>query len=64
MSTSKMIMLNGTSHQLWRNMTKDLLFVKASHLPVFATKKPKSKSDKEWEFEHQQVCGFIRKFAE
>ncbi|KAG6427692.1 hypothetical protein SASPL_111938 [Salvia splendens] len=40
-----MIMLNGTNYQLWRNMMKDLLFVKASHLPVFATKKPESKSD-------------------
>ncbi|KAK8589773.1 hypothetical protein V6N12_024164 [Hibiscus sabdariffa] len=33
---------------------KDLLFVKALHLPVFATQKPDSKSDEKWEFEHQQ----------
>ncbi|KAK8564203.1 hypothetical protein V6N12_036332 [Hibiscus sabdariffa] len=43
---------------------KDLLFVKALHLPVFATQKPDSKSEEEWEFEHQQVCGFIRQFVE
>ncbi|KAK8524988.1 hypothetical protein V6N12_029838 [Hibiscus sabdariffa] len=43
---------------------KDLLFVKALHLPVFATQKPDSKNDEEWEFEHQQVCGFIRQFVE
>ncbi|KAK8999646.1 hypothetical protein V6N11_070805 [Hibiscus sabdariffa] len=43
---------------------KDLLFVKALHLSVFATQKPDSKSDEELEFEHQQVCGFIQKFVE
>ncbi|KAG8478926.1 hypothetical protein CXB51_028925 [Gossypium anomalum] len=43
---------------------KDLLFVKALHLSVFTTQKPDSKSDEEWEFEHQQVCGFIREFVE
>lgn len=63
-NTSKMIMLNGTNYQLWRNKMKDLLFVKALHLPVFTTQKPDSKSDEEWEFEHQQVCGFIRQFVE
>ena len=57
-------MLNGTNYQLWRNKMKDLLFVKALHLPVFATQKPESKSDEEWEFEHHQVCGFIRQFVE
>ncbi|TYI24306.1 hypothetical protein ES332_A06G225000v1 [Gossypium tomentosum] len=63
-NTSKMIMLNGTNYQLWRNKMKDLLFVKALHLPVFTTQKPDSKNDEEWEFEHQQVCGFIRQFVE
>ncbi|KAK8997629.1 hypothetical protein V6N11_012178 [Hibiscus sabdariffa] len=43
---------------------KYLLFVKALHLLVFATQKLDSKSDEEWEFEHQQVCGFIRQFVE
>ena len=46
-NTSKMIMLNGTNYQLWRNKMKDLLFVKALHLPVFTTQKPDSKSDEE-----------------
>ncbi|KAK8590094.1 hypothetical protein V6N12_024477 [Hibiscus sabdariffa] len=42
---------------------KDLLFVKALYLPVFATQKLDSKSDEKWEFEHQKVCGFIQKFV-
>ena len=63
-NTSRMIMLNGTNYQLWRNKMKDLLFVKAMHLPVFAIEKPESKSEEDWEFEHQQVCGFIRQFVE
>ena len=57
---SKMVMLNDPNYQLWRNKMKDLLFVKALHLPVFASQKPESKSDEEWAFEHQQVCSFIR----
>ncbi|KAF2315489.1 hypothetical protein GH714_039930 [Hevea brasiliensis] len=43
---------------------KDLLFVKSLHLPVFASQKPDSKSDEEWDFEHEQVCGFIRQFVD
>ncbi|KAK8537987.1 hypothetical protein V6N12_044126 [Hibiscus sabdariffa] len=43
---------------------KDLLFLKALHILVFTTQKLDSKSDEEWEFEHQQVCGFIRQFVE
>ncbi|GMJ01977.1 hypothetical protein HRI_003866900 [Hibiscus trionum] len=53
-NTSKMIMLNDTNYQLWWNKMKNLLFVKALHLLVFATQKPESKSDEEWKFEHQQ----------
>ena len=34
------------------------------HLPVFSTTKPENKTDQEWEFEHEQVCGFIRQFVE
>ncbi|RDX90561.1 hypothetical protein CR513_27562, partial [Mucuna pruriens] len=34
------------------------------HLPVFASQKPESMSDEEWDFEHQQVCGFIRLFVD
>ena len=26
--------------------------------------KPESKTEEEWEFEHQQVCGFIRQWVE
>ncbi|GMI77271.1 hypothetical protein HRI_001396400 [Hibiscus trionum] len=63
-NTSKMIMLNGMNYQLWHNKMKDLLFVKALHLPIFATQKPASKSDEECEFEHQQACGFIQRFVE
>ncbi|KAG6431267.1 hypothetical protein SASPL_109345 [Salvia splendens] len=33
-------------------------------LYVFYAQKPESKSDEEWEFEHHQVCGFIRQFVE
>ncbi|GMI65558.1 hypothetical protein HRI_000225100 [Hibiscus trionum] len=62
-NTSK-IMLNATDYQLWRNKMKDLLFVKAFYLSVLATQKLDSKSDEEWEFEHQQVWGFIRQFVE
>ena len=31
---------------------------------MFATEKPKDKTDEEWKFEHQQVCGFIRQYVE
>ena len=43
---------------------RDLLFVKKLHLLVFLSQKPKSKNDEEWDFEHQQVCGFIRQWVE
>ncbi|KAF2297223.1 hypothetical protein GH714_019623 [Hevea brasiliensis] len=43
---------------------KDLLFVKSLHLPVFATQKLKSKSNEDYEFEHEQVCGYIRQFID
>jgi len=48
----------------WKGKMKELLFVKNIHLPIFATLKPKSKIEEEWEFEHQQVCGFIRQWVE
>ena len=31
---------------------------------MFATEKPKDKTDEDWKFEHQQVCGFIRQYVE
>ena len=52
-NTNKIVCLNGTNYHLWKGKMKDLLFVKNLHLPVFATKKPDSKSDEEWKFEHQ-----------
>nr|KYP44187.1 Retrovirus-related Pol polyprotein from transposon TNT 1-94 [Cajanus cajan] len=61
---TKMIALNGTNYHLWKGKMKDLLFVKKMHLPVFTTQKPNSMSEEDWDFEHQQVCGFIQKFVE
>ena len=52
--------LNGSNYHLWKGKMKDLLFVKNLHLVVFATQKPESKTEEEWEFEHHQVCGFIQ----
>ncbi|KAH7527258.1 hypothetical protein JRO89_XSUnG0043600 [Xanthoceras sorbifolium] len=34
------------------------------HLPVFTNMKPDGKRDEEWNFEHEQVCGFIRQFVD
>ena len=66
-NTNKMVCLNGTNYHLWKGKMKDLLVVKKLHLPVFvvlATEKPKDKTDEEWKFEHQQVCGgFIRQYV-
>ncbi|KAH7531688.1 hypothetical protein JRO89_XSUnG0011200 [Xanthoceras sorbifolium] len=61
---SKMISLNGTNYHIWRNKMKDLLFVTIMHLSMFTTVKPDGKTDEEWDFEHEQVCGFIRQFVE
>ncbi|VFQ98154.1 unnamed protein product [Cuscuta campestris] len=61
---SRMISLNGTNYHKWKGKMKDLLFVKKMHLPVFATQKPESKSDEEWAFEHEMVCGFIRQWVD
>ena len=43
---------------------KDLLFVKKIHIPFFSAHKPENVTDKNWEFEHQQVCGFMRQWVE
>ena len=58
-----MVVLNGTNYQTWKGEMKDFLFVKNLHLPVFALDKPQKKSDEEWSFENQQVCGFIRQWV-
>ncbi|RDX97304.1 hypothetical protein CR513_19938, partial [Mucuna pruriens] len=63
-NTNRMMNLNGANYHLWKGKMKDLLFVKKMHLPIFAAQKPKSMSDEEWNFEHQQVCGFIRLFVD
>ena len=60
----KMVLLNGSNYHLWKGEMKDLLFVKKLNLSVFSSVKPDSMSDKEWEFEHQHVCGFIRQYVE
>ena len=38
--------------------------MKSWHLPVFTTQKPDGKSYEQWEFEHGQVCGFIRQWVD
>nr|KYP73286.1 Retrovirus-related Pol polyprotein from transposon TNT 1-94 [Cajanus cajan] len=61
---TKMIVLNGTNYHLWKGKMKDLLFVKKMYFPVFTSQKPDSMSEEDWNFEHQQMCGFIRKIIE
>ena len=63
-NTNRKISMKGSNYHLWKGKMKDLLFVRNMHLPAFATKKPGSKSDEEWAFEHQQVCGFIRQYVD
>lgn len=60
---SRMICLNGKNYHNWSGKMKDLLYVKSLHLPVFGTK-PQNKSDEDWDFENQQVCGYIRCWVE
>lgn len=59
-----MVSLNGTNYHLWKRKMKDLLYVKSWHLPVFSTEKPEGKTDEQWQFEHEQVCGFIRQWVD
>nr|KYP72143.1 hypothetical protein KK1_004727 [Cajanus cajan] len=59
-----MISLNGANYYLWKDKMKNLLLVKNLHLYVFASNKPKSKSDEEWDFKHLKECGFIRRFVD
>jgi len=63
-ANAKMVALNSTNYHLWKGKMKDLLFFKKLHLPIFTTQKPDSMSEEEWDFEHQQVCGFIRQYVE
>lgn len=61
---NKMICLSDPNYYFWKCKMSDLLFVKSLHLPVFATQKPDFKSDEDWEFEHEQVCEYIRQFVD
>ena len=60
----KMISLNGTNYHKWRGKMKDLLLVKRLHLPMFITQKSKNKSNEEWAFEHEMVCGYIHQWVD
>ena len=60
----KMVCLNGINYNIWKSKMKDLLFVKKMHLPVFSAHKPKNVTHENWEFEHQQVCGYIIQWVE
>jgi len=60
----KMINLNGINYHKWREKMKDLLLVKRLHLSMFTTKKPENKSDEDWAFEHEMVCGYIRQWVD
>ena len=61
---SKMVCLNGRNYNIWKSKMKDLLFVKKMHLSIFSAHKPENVTDENWEFEHQQVCGYIRQWVE
>ena len=61
---SKMVCVNGNNYHNCKDKMKDLLFVKKMHLPVFGSNNSQSLNDEEWEFEHLQVCGYIRKLVE
>ena len=61
---SNMVCLNGRNFNIWKSKMKDLLFVKKMHLPIFSAHKPETVTDENWEFEHQQDCGYIRQWVE
>ena len=62
-NVSKMVSLTGHNYHIWKGKMKDLLLVKNLHLPVFGTK-PENISDDDWNFRHEQVCGYIRGWVE
>lgn len=61
---SKMGCLNGSNNHTWKGKIKYLLFVKRMDLPMFASNKPESMNDDDREFEHLQICGYIRQQVE
>ena len=42
-----MITLNGSNYHVWKRKMEDLLYVKDYYLPVFASEKPKNKTNAE-----------------
>ncbi|KAH0695864.1 hypothetical protein KY289_013346 [Solanum tuberosum] len=61
---NKMVCLNGRNYNIWKTKMKDLLFVKKMHLPIFTAHKLETVTNENWDFEHQQVCGYIRQWVE
>lgn len=55
-----MVSLNDPNYHLWKGKMKDLLYVKSWHLLVFGKEKSKDKTYEAWNFEHEQVCAYIR----
>ena len=51
--------LNCTNYQKGKGKTRDFLFVKYLHLPMFVSNKSKKQSDKKWSFENKHVGGLI-----
>ena len=39
-NTNKMISLNGTNYQVWKEKMEDLLYIKEYYKPIFQTVKP------------------------
>ena len=60
---SKMVCMNERNYNIWKSKMKDLLFVKKMHLPIFSPHKPENVTNENWEFEHQQVYGYIRQWV-
>ena len=64
MNMNKMVCIHGRNYNIWKSKMKDLLFVKKMHLHVFSSYKPENVTNENWEFEHRQVCGYIRQWVE
>jgi len=63
-ANAKMVALNGSNYHLWKVKIKDLFFMKKLYRPIFVTQKRDFMSNEEYDFEHQQVRGFIRQYVE
>lgn len=48
----------------WEGKMRFFLFVKKMHLSFFATHKRETIYDEDSDFEHQQVCGYIRQWVD